>query len=104
MTAPASASLPVSPIDQRVYDLYDEYCHGGMDRRTFLSTAGCLPAAGLIATSATAAAAEDAAAQSQDSFTAGSGSGPVFAGSPVVTGPAAEAIWQQLLAKTAAGG
>lgn len=23
-------------IDQRVYDLYDEYCHGGIDRREFL--------------------------------------------------------------------
>jgi carboxymethylenebutenolidase len=24
-------------IDQRVFDLYDEYCHGGIDRREFLS-------------------------------------------------------------------
>jgi carboxymethylenebutenolidase len=23
-------------IDQRVYDLYDEYCHGHIDRREFL--------------------------------------------------------------------
>ena len=23
-------------IDQRVFDLYDEYCHGRIDRRTFL--------------------------------------------------------------------
>ena len=26
-------------IDQRVYDLYDEYCHGRIDRRTFLKQA-----------------------------------------------------------------
>src|SRR3954468_15563228 len=26
-------------IDQRVYDLYDEYCHGRIDRRTFLKHA-----------------------------------------------------------------
>jgi carboxymethylenebutenolidase len=33
-------------IDQRVFDLYDEYCHGRMDRRTFLQTAA-LVAGGL---------------------------------------------------------
>ena len=27
-------------IDQRVYDLYDEYCHGRIDRREFLRPAG----------------------------------------------------------------
>jgi carboxymethylenebutenolidase len=26
-------------IDQRVFDLYDEYCHGGIDRRAFLARA-----------------------------------------------------------------
>src|SRR5437868_10046626 len=26
-------------IDQRVFDLYDEYCHGRIDRRTFLKQA-----------------------------------------------------------------
>jgi carboxymethylenebutenolidase len=26
-------------IDQRVFDLYDEYCHGGIDRREFLTRA-----------------------------------------------------------------
>jgi carboxymethylenebutenolidase len=26
-------------IDQRVFDLYDEYCHGGIDRRQFLARA-----------------------------------------------------------------
>jgi carboxymethylenebutenolidase len=29
-------------IDQRVYDLYDEYCHGRMSRRDFLSRAASL--------------------------------------------------------------
>ena len=29
-------------IDQRVFDLYDEYCHGGIDRREFLKRAGAL--------------------------------------------------------------
>ena len=29
-------------IDQRVLDLYDEYCHGGIDRREFLLRAGAL--------------------------------------------------------------
>jgi carboxymethylenebutenolidase len=32
-------------IDQRVFDLYDEYCHGGIDRREFLARAGALGAA-----------------------------------------------------------
>jgi carboxymethylenebutenolidase len=34
-------------IDQRVYDLYDEYCHGRIDRREFLKRAGALGVAGL---------------------------------------------------------
>ena len=33
-------------IDQRVFDLYDEYCHGGIDRREFLARAA-LVAGGL---------------------------------------------------------
>ncbi len=36
-------------IDQRVYDLYDEYCHGRIDRREFLKRAGLLGAAALVA-------------------------------------------------------
>jgi carboxymethylenebutenolidase len=31
-------------IDQQVYDLYDEYCHGRIDRREFLKRAGALGA------------------------------------------------------------
>lgn len=34
-------------IDQRVLDLYDEYCHGRMDRRTFLSRATAVTVGGL---------------------------------------------------------
>jgi carboxymethylenebutenolidase len=34
-------------IDQRVYDLYDEYCHGRIDRREFLSRASALTIAGV---------------------------------------------------------
>jgi carboxymethylenebutenolidase len=33
------APLTQLEIDQRVHDLYDEYCHGGIDRRTFLQRA-----------------------------------------------------------------
>ena len=34
-------------IDRRVFDLYDEYCHGGMDRREFLMRASVLVIGGL---------------------------------------------------------
>lgn len=34
-------------IDQRVFDLYDEYCHGEIDRRTFLARAAAVTAGGL---------------------------------------------------------
>jgi carboxymethylenebutenolidase len=34
-------------IDQRVYDLYDEYCHGRIDRREFLKRAAAIGAAAL---------------------------------------------------------
>jgi carboxymethylenebutenolidase len=33
-------------IDQRVYDLYDEYCHGKIDRREFLSRSAALAIVG----------------------------------------------------------
>jgi carboxymethylenebutenolidase len=35
-------------IDQRVYDLYDEYCHGRMDRREFLARSAAVCATGLV--------------------------------------------------------
>jgi carboxymethylenebutenolidase len=34
-------------IDQRVFTLYDEYCHGHMDRREFLSRSALIVAGGL---------------------------------------------------------
>src|SRR5258705_1982306 len=36
-------------IDQRVFDLYDEYCHGGIDRREFLKRAAALGIVGGLA-------------------------------------------------------
>ncbi|MBK8738962.1 MAG: dienelactone hydrolase family protein [Betaproteobacteria bacterium] len=35
-------------IDQRVFDLYDEYCHGAIDRREFLLRASTIVAGGLV--------------------------------------------------------
>jgi carboxymethylenebutenolidase len=35
-------------IDQRVFDLYDEYCHGRIDRREFLARSAALVAGGLV--------------------------------------------------------
>ena len=34
--------LTQQEIDQRVLDLYDEYCHGGIDRREFLQRAALI--------------------------------------------------------------
>ena len=34
-------------IDPRIYSLYDEYCHGGMDRREFLAKASALVVGGM---------------------------------------------------------
>ncbi len=36
-------------IDQRVFDLYDEYCHGGMERREFFSRAAAITVGGVSA-------------------------------------------------------
>jgi carboxymethylenebutenolidase len=47
---PALATPPAltqADIDRRVFDLYDEYCHGGMDRRTFLQRAAVVTVGGL---------------------------------------------------------
>ena len=35
-------------IDQQVFHLYDEYCHGRIDRREFIRRAGALGAAALV--------------------------------------------------------
>ncbi len=40
-------TLTQSEIDQRVFDLYDEYCHGQIDRRAFLARAAIVTVGGL---------------------------------------------------------
>ena len=40
-------SLTQGEIDQRVFDLYDEYCHGRIDRRAFLQGSAAAVAGGL---------------------------------------------------------
>ena len=39
--------LTQAEIDQRVFDLYDEYCHGRIDRREFLLQAAAVTVGGL---------------------------------------------------------
>ena len=46
-TARQPGELTQIEIDQRVYDLYDEYCHGRIDRREFLLRAAAVTAGGL---------------------------------------------------------
>src|SRR5687767_2282887 len=43
----APHNLTQLEIDQRVFDLYDEYCHGRMDRREFLARAAAVTVGGL---------------------------------------------------------
>ena len=45
----APQSITQAEIDQRVFDLYDEYCHGGIDRREFLRRAAALGIVGGLA-------------------------------------------------------
>jgi carboxymethylenebutenolidase len=45
----APPALTQGEIDQRVFDLYDEYCHGGIDRREFLQRASVLTVGGVSA-------------------------------------------------------
>ena len=40
---------PEQKIDQRIFDLYDEYCHGGMERREFLGRAAAITIGGTSA-------------------------------------------------------
>ena len=39
---PIHEPVTQNQIDQRVFDLYDEYCHGGIDRREFLARAALI--------------------------------------------------------------
>jgi len=43
---PPAPGMSQLQIDQRVFDLYDEYCHGRIGRREFLSRAAALAVAG----------------------------------------------------------
>ena len=45
----APQGITQAEIDQRVFDLYDEYCHGGIDRREFLRRAAALGIVGGLA-------------------------------------------------------
>src|SRR5437867_5713195 len=47
--AEAVPGLTQRDIDQRVLDLYDEYCHGHIDRREFLQRASALTVGGVSA-------------------------------------------------------
>jgi carboxymethylenebutenolidase len=49
MAEEQTRELTQSEIDQRVFDLYDEYCHGRIDRREFLSRASLLTVGGVSA-------------------------------------------------------
>ena len=42
----AAQAAGEAEIDQRVFDLYDEYCHGRIDRREFLGRAASIAVAG----------------------------------------------------------
>ena len=46
---PSDQIIDAKDIDPRIFDLYDEFCHSGMDRRTFLSRAGALGIVGGVA-------------------------------------------------------
>jgi carboxymethylenebutenolidase len=45
--AAAAPQLTQGEIDRRVFELYDEYCHGRIDRRTFLARAAIVTVGGL---------------------------------------------------------
>jgi carboxymethylenebutenolidase len=57
------------PIDDRVYDLYDEYCHGHIDRRQFFERAAALTVAGVSALAMAEALLPDYAQAQEVSFT-----------------------------------
>jgi carboxymethylenebutenolidase len=47
VAAPEAPALTQAEIDQHVFELYDEYCHGRIDRREFLQRASALTVGGL---------------------------------------------------------
>jgi carboxymethylenebutenolidase len=61
-------NLPADQIPQQAFDWYDEYAHGDINRRTFLSRMASLSVAGLTFGSVTAALIPDYAKAEQVSF------------------------------------
>ncbi len=57
------------PIDDRVYDLYDEYCHGYIDRRQFFERAAAFAVTGVSALAMAEALLPDYAQAQEVSFT-----------------------------------
>lgn len=51
-SAPKLQAISQIQIDQQVYDLYDEYCHGKIDKREFLKRASMMTIAGVSALAA----------------------------------------------------
>jgi carboxymethylenebutenolidase len=47
LEAPRSPSVTKQEVEQQIFDLYDEYCHGVIDRREFLRRAAALSIAGV---------------------------------------------------------
>ncbi len=47
-TIEAPPTMTEAEIDRRVFDLYDEYCHGKFDRREFLARAAAVTVGGLV--------------------------------------------------------
>ena len=45
--ATGTPTLRPVDIDKRIFDLYDEYCHGFIDRREFLRRCGAISVAGI---------------------------------------------------------
>jgi len=45
--APRHVGMTQQEMEQQIFDLYDEYCHGYIDRREFLRRAGTLTVAGI---------------------------------------------------------
>lgn len=64
----APVHAPPRPIPQQAFDWYDDYAHGGMDRRTFLAKLGSLAALGYSLPLLTSALLPDYALAEQVSF------------------------------------
>jgi carboxymethylenebutenolidase len=47
LAAETTSALTQRDIDRRVFELYDDYCHGKIDRRTFLARAAVVTVGGL---------------------------------------------------------